>query len=167
MREFPTEEFTSGTIYGPAMEIEDQAEANAWFEQIVQFIMDDRTDNCDRAKAEDIARQNLGYFSGYYGIETQRRVERLFGACHPIFGPTQGGRNLTPKQACELGGKMAEGKLDEALSELDARPRLSVDFRSFKAGDRVEIVATVESAMTKEEVLTLLREGGFNVEEVE
>ena len=155
---------SSGNIFGPAMEITDQAEADAWFGMIVAFVMKDRP--CDRATAEDITRQNLGYYSGYYGVETQRRVEKLFRTSHPIFGPVEGGRNLTANQALRLGGDWAEGKpLEQSLAELDARPRLSVSFRGYEPGRRPEFYVTVHSDLSQDEVLTLLREGGFNVEE--
>jgi len=156
---------TSGNIFGPAMEITDQAEADAWFGMIVDFVMKDRP--CDRATAESITLQNLGYYSGYYGVETQRRVEKLFRTSHPIFGTVDGGRNLTANQALRLGGDLAEGKpLERSLAELDARPKLSVSFRGYDPDRRPEFYATVHSDLTREYVLTLLREGGFNVEEI-
>lgn len=32
------------------------------------------------------ARENVGYISGYYDIETAQRVRELFKVSHPIFG---------------------------------------------------------------------------------
>lgn len=74
---------TIGEKYGPAMEITDQAEANAYFEKCVEHCMGfGRT----RQEAESIERQSLGYFAGYFNHETRLRVERLFKCNHPIFG---------------------------------------------------------------------------------
>jgi hypothetical protein len=42
-----------------------------------------------RARAEQIERVNLGYYSGYYDHETMKRVERLFLAPHPILGSSK------------------------------------------------------------------------------
>jgi len=96
-----------------AMEITDPAEADAWLNHYVVWIMDERP--CGIKEAQDIARQNLGYFSGYYGIEIQRRVEKLFRTEHPIFGPV-GGAGLTPQQAMDTGKNMAAGmSIEDAL----------------------------------------------------
>ena len=101
-----------------AMEITDQAEADAWRERYVQFVITDRP--CERPMAEDIVGQNLGYFSGYYGLDVQRRVEKLFRTKHPIFGSVDGGRNLTPQKLIDVGVKVAQGtSIEDALIEID------------------------------------------------
>lgn len=94
-----SKEATVGEIYGPAMEIEDQREADAYFEDIVRHIM---KWGKERAEAEDIARGNLGYFAGYYNDgETRARVQRLFGGVHPIFGSVPAAVGLAEKQRQE------------------------------------------------------------------
>jgi hypothetical protein len=80
-----SDHITFGEKYEPAMAITDPADAAAWFERCVEHTM--RMRPCDRAEAEHVERINLGYWSGYYGIETQARVERLYRCHHPIFGP--------------------------------------------------------------------------------
>lgn len=74
---------TIGDKYSPAMTITDQAEADRYFEECVLHSM---MFGNSREKAEDIERQNLGYFVGYCSAETRERVERLFRCKHPIFG---------------------------------------------------------------------------------
>jgi hypothetical protein len=74
---------TLDQMYGHAMEITDQAEADAWFERCVEYSM---RDGRARAEAEAIERRNLGYYAGYYSNETRARVEKLFRCAHPIFG---------------------------------------------------------------------------------
>lgn len=81
-KEFPSE-ITIGDKYKPAMEIDDQAEADAYFERCVTHRM---SFGKTRQEAEAEERANLGYFAGYYGPETRERAERLFRCAHPIFG---------------------------------------------------------------------------------
>ena len=82
------EEFTINTShgdkYGPAMEITEQAEADAYFKRCVRHMMS--CSGKSRAEAEEIERGNLGYYAGYYSHETRARVEILFRCQHPVFG---------------------------------------------------------------------------------
>ncbi len=113
------ENATVGEIYGPAMEVTDPQEANAYFARIVSHLM--RYGN-PQEFAETTARRNLGYYSGYYGIEVQQRVERLYGAVHPIFGPTSGPQ-LTTQEVFDLGVKMGEEMRRKAEEDAsDAHP---------------------------------------------
>jgi hypothetical protein len=75
---------TIGDLYRPAMEVADQAEADAYFEQLVERSM--RCEGRSRADAERLERSNLGYFAGYYDADTMARVNRLYATQHPIFG---------------------------------------------------------------------------------
>jgi hypothetical protein len=82
-----------GDKYEPAMKIEEQAEADAYFELLVEHCQrkypafDDKAFVPNtRETAELIERTNLGYFAGYYDHETRARVEKLFRCAHPIFG---------------------------------------------------------------------------------
>lgn len=83
---------TIGERYGPAMEITEQTEADAYFEKLVQHHMDKW--GIARDEAEAVERKNLGYYAGYYSAETRARVERLFSCSHPVFGEIK--RNGTP-----------------------------------------------------------------------
>lgn len=78
-----------GDKYGPAMEITDQADANAYFERCVRHMM---SRGKSRAEAEKTERVNLGYYAEYYSAEVSARVERLFRCQHPVFGS----RRVTP-----------------------------------------------------------------------
>ena len=98
------DDITIGEKYGPAMKIEDQAEADAYFETLVEHHM--RFGHA-RDAAEARERWNLGYYAGYFDNETRERVERLFGCAHPIFGPISEGAP-TPEEAFEMGRKRAE-----------------------------------------------------------
>ena len=74
---------TYGEKYTPAMHITTQEEADAYFEACVQHTMLHGT---SRKKAEEIERENLGYYAGYFDDETQQRINRLFYTKHPLFG---------------------------------------------------------------------------------
>lgn len=93
---------TIGEIYGPAMKITDQAEADRYFDACVQHCM--KHGGHSRERAEAIERSNLGYFAGYYDSETMARVNRLFRTTHPIFGNSV----PTADEAMQAGINMAK-----------------------------------------------------------
>ena len=101
---------TIGEKYGPAMEITDQAQADEYFEQLVEDCL-----SCSRregkqptrSQAEAVERSNLGYYAGYYSHETRVRVERLFRCVHPIFGAAANGPPNVA-ECLEAGRKLAE-----------------------------------------------------------
>ncbi|HVX56947.1 MAG TPA: hypothetical protein VHA37_04395 [Candidatus Saccharimonadales bacterium] len=92
-------------LLGPAMEITDQAEADEYFELLVERCLE--KEPMLRSMAEAIQRDNLGYFAGYYGNDTRERVERLFKCAHPVFGKIAERGAPTPEQAFEMGMKAA------------------------------------------------------------
>lgn len=80
---------TIGEVYGPAMEVQTEDEAREYFDAIVNHLIEIRSAeqvNTPREYTEEIVRQNLGYYAGYYDDETRERVERLYKTWHPIFG---------------------------------------------------------------------------------
>ena len=98
---------TIAELYEPAMEIETQAEADAYLEKCVRHsLSDDPTQT--RKQAEAIQRSNLGYYAGYYSDETRERVERLFRCSHPILGSISWKGPPTPEEAFERGRKLGE-----------------------------------------------------------
>lgn len=95
---------TFGEKYGPAVKITDQSEADEYFEALVEHTM---RFGHSREEAEKIECTNLGYWAGYYDLETRLRVERLFGCEHPFFGSAAEGQP-TPEEAFEMGHRLAE-----------------------------------------------------------
>lgn len=98
MKKFPRK-ISIGDKYGPAMKITGQAEADEYFERLVDHAM---RFGKTRAEAEALERSNLGYFAGYDSHETRLRVEKLFRCEHPFFGPAVKGPP-TPEQALNIG----------------------------------------------------------------
>lgn len=92
---------TIGEKYGPAMEITSEADANAYFEELVHHSMEHHEKT--RPEAEALERANLGYFAGYYSDETRARVERLFKCQHPVFGSIAKNGAPTAEQAFVAG----------------------------------------------------------------
>lgn len=92
---------TFGDLLGPAMEITDQDEADAYFEALVQHCM-----SFGKSRQEGIANSkiNLGYWTGYYDSETAERVFRLFKCGHPVFGTSQPTAEEAFKAGVERGG---------------------------------------------------------------
>ena len=76
---------TIGEKYDPPMEITDQQEADRYLEELVTETM---KNGWSRGEATRIERENLGYWAGYYTLETRTRVEKLFGAFHPLLPAT-------------------------------------------------------------------------------
>ena len=100
-------QITYSEKYGPAMEIAEQAAADAYFEECVLHHMSFGK-GVTRDKAEQIERANLGYWAGYYDDATRARVERLFDCAHPIFGSITKNGAPTTEQALAAG--IAAGK---------------------------------------------------------
>ena len=96
---------TIGEKYGPAMEITDQAQADAYFEECVAHQM--AFGKHSREECESIERRNLGYFAGYFDHETRLRVERMFQCTHPAFGSATNGAP-DPQAAFDAGVAMAQ-----------------------------------------------------------
>lgn len=94
---------TIGEKYEPATKITDPEEAKEYFEACVLHNL--RVSENTRAEAIKIEKANLGYYAGYFGAETRRRVERLFDCEHPIFGPISLGEP-TAEEAFETGKKL-------------------------------------------------------------
>lgn len=107
--EFP-KDITIGQKYRPAMEIVDQFIADEYFEACVQHMM---SLGHPRDEAERIERNNLGYYAGYYDIDTRVRVEHLFRCAHPIFGAISEHGQPTAQTAYQAGLDMGERRKRE------------------------------------------------------
>lgn len=104
---------TIGEVYGPAMEITTQEDADAYFQILLEHGMKLEPD-LSREKAESNLRSNLGYFAGYYSHETRERVERLFKCRHPVFGSIKENGVPTPEEAFAKGVEFSRQGKSEA-----------------------------------------------------
>lgn len=102
---------TLNSFYGPATQIVDQAQADAYFESMVEYHLQscakqgiERT----REEAEEMERKNLAFFAGHYDSITRSRVERLFRAVHPILGSLNDQGHPTPEEAALIGIRHAQ-----------------------------------------------------------
>lgn len=71
------------------MTITDPVEANSFWEEMMQWSLANwNVEGVEptRENAERIMLNNLGYWAGYHNPDTGKRVQKLFGAKHPIFG---------------------------------------------------------------------------------
>lgn len=94
---------TYGDKYGSAMKITEQVEADEYFEACVEHMM---RFGKTREEAEEIERQNFGYYAGYYDAETQERINKLFKTTHPVFGD----KRPTAEEAFKAGRNMVAEK---------------------------------------------------------
>jgi hypothetical protein len=76
-----------GECLGPAMAITDQDDANQYLKAYIEFTAANFDDATGKYTPEEVCKINLGYYAGYYGLDVQERVEKLFVTSHPIFGP--------------------------------------------------------------------------------
>ena len=102
---------TSGDILSPAMNIIDKEEAKQYFEVYVDYLMVSFNNTLE--KAVTIAKENLGYFAGYYDYKVMDRVNRLFETQHPIFGTS----HPTSEEAFIKGWELAEKPKNESDSK--------------------------------------------------
>lgn len=77
-------QLTYGECLNPAMHITEQADADQYFKDYVAYIQEalNREPRTDGVTATEIARTNLGYWSGYYDEEIHERVGNAFFGVH-------------------------------------------------------------------------------------
>lgn len=103
---FPAQ-ITNAEKYEPAMQITDQAEADAYFVRCVEHTMRLHPE-LTLQEAQQAERHNLGYWTGYKSHTVAERVERLFSACHPYLGPVQWRHEYNAEEIFEMGRKLGQ-----------------------------------------------------------
>jgi hypothetical protein len=94
-------------VLGVAMGITDPQDAEQYLKAYIadiQKALDKKPDPSGKT-AEQIAKNNLGYFSGYCDEKTRARVEKLFMCSHPIFGSIEENGTPTSEEAFQTGFK--------------------------------------------------------------
>lgn len=94
--------------FDSAMKCETEAEAKKWMAAEIVYHMN-MTGN-GHEEARRIILVNLGYMAGYYSHETAQKINRLFGAVHPIFGSADYHKTVSSEEAVEAGVKYANQK---------------------------------------------------------
>lgn len=112
---------TLGDLYGPAMSITDQDEADIYFEALVIYDQDKCDKPRTRQESIQLVKNNLGYYAGYYDSETFQRVYKLFACEHPIFGvDKEVNHSAALKAGMIMGGLVASG-MDKDAATKEAR----------------------------------------------
>ncbi len=101
------DEMTIKESYEPCSKIMTKAEADEYFERLVERGM--RISGKSREETEQIQRHNIGYYSGYFDPVTMARMQELFCCAHPVFGRVTTEGIPSPEQAVEAGKKLAKG----------------------------------------------------------
>jgi hypothetical protein len=78
------DKITIGEIFNQARKAETKEEAKQYLNDYASYITKISDNNFEDALK--IAKDNIGYFAGYYDKETYMRIQELFEISHPIFG---------------------------------------------------------------------------------
>lgn len=92
---------TYGQQFDEANACKTEVEAAAWLEKEIARHVKEFGQTPEKAK--EVILINIGYMAGYYDSETAHRINRLFGAEHPIFGGDDYFENVSPEQAFQAG----------------------------------------------------------------
>lgn len=107
---------TTADLFGPAIAIVDQAEADRYFEKMVAFALELDTES-SQEEAEAQVKEGLGYYAGYFSHDVRAQVERLFNCVHPIFGSIELNGPPSPEAAFQLGLTMGREKMIATLPQ--------------------------------------------------
>ena len=104
----PPNKLTIQDICEPACNCHSSDEAKEYLTEYIKYVEkclveEPRTDG---KTAESICKDNIAYYAGYFDLGVRLRVEKLFGAVHPIFGSAT--NPVGPDKALMLGKMMAE-----------------------------------------------------------
>lgn len=88
--------------YERAMQITDQAEADAYTEACISHVVA-TAPGFTREFAGEAFREILGTWTAFHDNETAVRVQKLFRCKHPIFGEAVPGRPICPGKALATG----------------------------------------------------------------
>lgn len=92
--------------FDEAMRCKTKEEADAWLNSEIKRYQSEH--GKDGEEAEYVIKSNLGYMAGYCNHEAAQKVQRLFGAVHPVFGTADYHKTVTPEEAFEAGKRVGE-----------------------------------------------------------
>ena len=99
---------TIGDVFAKANGVKSQAEADAFYEEYVRYMMTECSEHLNREQAERIVKSNLGYVAGYYDDATRARIEKLYHCSHPIFGSIEKNGAPSGEQAFAMGQQIGK-----------------------------------------------------------
>lgn len=82
----------------------DKSKCEQFLKGYAEFIIKASENVTNYEQALNIAKSNLGYFAGYYDRETYDRINKTYGAIHPIFKANP--FDITPEEAYHIGLEM-------------------------------------------------------------
>lgn len=91
-----------------AMNIESKRKARAFLRFLVQNEMK-KDPSFGREFHEKKIKDRIGYFAGYYGIETRKKIEDFYDTEHPIFGKVNELEGPTVEESMTCGRLRANG----------------------------------------------------------
>jgi hypothetical protein len=91
-----------------AMQAQTEGEAAAHVAAIVEEMQRLTAEPLTAERLDAIARENIGYWAGYYSHETRERVEKVYACEHPFFGKIAEYGAPSPTIALEAGMIMAQ-----------------------------------------------------------
>ena len=102
------DELSFHEIFELARKIKDKDDAQQYIREYSRWIMIKSLGKFPKEESLNIAKENFGYWAGYFGNEERKRTETLFECEHPYFGSIVKNGPPTNKQAFEIG--LAMGK---------------------------------------------------------
>lgn len=100
------DELSFHEIFEEALKIGTKEEAAFYLEEYSKWIRIKSSDKLKVNEPLDIAKENFGYWAGYYSHDVRKKVEHLFECEHPVFGSIEKNGPPTPEQAFALGVEM-------------------------------------------------------------
>ena len=79
---------TMGEVFDKALQLakENKEEAKNFFKLYIEHILENNDEVYSLKEAEKIAKENFGYFAGYYNPEVCDIIYKTYQCSHPIFG---------------------------------------------------------------------------------
>ena len=105
-------ELTYSEIFEPTLRIKTKAEAGQYLSDYINWMIA-RDSKLSLEEATKIAKDNLGYYAGYYSNKVRTKTEKLFDCEHPVFGSIKKNGIPTAEEAFRLGMEMAKKNRNE------------------------------------------------------
>ena len=106
-------DITLSEKYGPALKAQTKEEADAYLQLCIHHNLDVcEKDGVERTydEAEQIEKDNIAYWAGYYSRDDMKRMEELYGAKHPVLGSYKDYNKMTTQEIFEAGAQWGKGK---------------------------------------------------------